>query len=168
MNQYVLSVECALLNPKLSVKWYSLSRGEVRFDLVTFVADQSNHYMPSTDTSSKNTNNLLPHIIKGIQERKGKDIVIMDLREISNAMCDYFVICSGTSDTNIQAITDNIEKTVREEMKEKATHIEGYSEAKWVLMDYFDIIVHVFNAEARSFYDLENLWADAKSEHLTD
>jgi ribosome-associated protein len=124
--------------------------------------------MPPTDRKSEDTNNLLPHIIKGIQDRKGKDIGIMDLREISNAMWDYFVICSGTSDTNIQAIKDNVEKVVWEEMKEKAAHIEGYSEAKWVLMDYFDILVHVFNAESRTFYDLENLWADAKSEHLTD
>ena len=115
----------------------------------------------TTDTS--NTDLLLTHIIKGIEDVKGNDIVLMDLREIENTVCDYFVICSGNSNTQVNAIVNSIQKVVSKSLKDKPWHIEGTDNAEWVLMDYVDIVVHVFQKQTREFYDIESLWGDAKT-----
>ncbi len=101
-------------------------------------------------------------VIKGILEKKGKDIVVMDLHGIHNAICDFFIICHGTSSIHIKAIVDSIEEKVRKFTGLKVWHKEGLQNSEWILLDYFDVIVHVFLEQNRSFYSLEDLWADAE------
>ena len=105
---------------------------------------------------------LLETIINGMQEVKGKDISVLNLKEIETAVCKYFVICSGTSNTHVSSISDNIRKFVSKEIKEKPWGTEGKDTSEWVLMDYSDIVVHVFQTQIREFYNLEDLWGDAK------
>ncbi len=106
---------------------------------------------------------IVSEIIKGIEEVKGHEIQILDLREIENTVCDYFVICSGTSNTQVNAIVNSVQKLVSKSLKEKPWHIEGSDNAEWVLMDYVHVVVHVFQKHIREFYDIEGLWGDAKS-----
>ncbi|MFZ4106845.1 ribosome silencing factor [Flavobacterium sp.] len=108
------------------------------------------------------TDVLLTNIIKGIEEVKGNDIDILDLREIDNAVCDYFIICNGSSNTQVNAIVNSIQKIVSKEIKDKPWHVEGTENAEWVLMDYVNIVVHVFQKEIREYYNIEGLWGDAK------
>ena len=109
-----------------------------------------------------NKDELLINIIKGIEEVKGNDIDILDLREIENTVCDYFIICNGNSNTQVNAIVNSVQKTVSKELKDKPWHVEGSDNAEWVLMDYVDIVVHVFQKHVREFYNIEGLWGDAK------
>jgi ribosome-associated protein len=111
----------------------------------------------------KNTDLLITNIIRGIEEVKGQDIEILDLREIENTVTDYFVICNGSSNTQVNAIVSSIQKTVSKTLKEKAWHIEGGENSEWILMDYVHVVVHVFQKHIRDFYDIEGLWGDAKS-----
>lgn len=108
------------------------------------------------------TDVLLTSIIKGIEEVKGNDIVILDLRTIETAVCDYFVICNGSSNTQVNAIVNSVQKIVSKELKDKPWHVEGTDNAEWVLMDYVSIVVHVFQKEIREYYNIEDLWGDAK------
>ena len=105
---------------------------------------------------------LLETIIEGIREVKGIDTSILDLKKIETAVCKYFVICSGTSNTHVSSIADSVKKNVSKEVQEKPWHIEGLNTSEWVLIDYSDIVVHVFQEETREFYRLEDLWGDAK------
>ncbi|MEM1340098.1 MAG: ribosome silencing factor [Bacteroidota bacterium] len=105
---------------------------------------------------------LITLVIEGIEEVKGLEINLLDLREIENTVCDYFVICNGTSNTHVNAIVSSIQKTVSKSIKDKPWHIEGAENAEWVLMDYVNVVVHVFQKHAREFYDIEGLWGDAK------
>ena len=106
---------------------------------------------------------LISLIITGIEEVKGNDIEILDLREIENTVCDYFVICSATSNTQVNAIVNSVNKTVSKAVQEKPWHVEGTENSEWILMDYVSVVVHVFQKHIREFYDLEGLWGDAKS-----
>ncbi len=106
---------------------------------------------------------LITQILKGIEEVKGNDINILDLRDIENTVCNYFVICNGTSNTQVNAIVNSIQKTVSKELKDKPWHIEGSENAEWVLIDYVNVVVHVFQKHIREFYDIEGLWGDAKT-----
>ncbi|MBT6965634.1 MAG: ribosome silencing factor [Flavobacteriales bacterium] len=108
------------------------------------------------------TNILLENIINAIQDVKGKEIISLDLRKIDSAICKYFVICTGTSNTQVNAIESNIKKTISRDLGEKPFHIEGNNIGEWVLMDYSDIIVHVFQEKTRAFYNIEDFWGDAK------
>lgn len=114
--------------------------------------------------AKKETNNdqLIAQIIKGIEEVKGNDINILDLREIENTVCDYFIICNGSSNTQVNAIVNSVQKSVSKALKDKPWHIEGSENAEWVLMDYVNVVVHVFQKHIREFYDIESLWGDAK------
>jgi len=114
--------------------------------------------------TKKNTNNddLLALIIKGIEDVKGNDINILDLREIENTVCDYFVICNGNSNTQVNAIVGSVQKVVSKELKEKPWHVEGEQNGEWVLMDYISIVVHIFQKHIREYYNIESLWGDAK------
>jgi len=114
--------------------------------------------------AKKNNSNdvLLTNIIKGIEEVKGNDIYILDLRAIDNSACDYFVICNGNSNTQVTAIVNSVQKTVSKEIKDKPWHVEGMENAEWVLMDYVNIVVHVFQKNIREYYNIESLWGDAK------
>lgn len=109
------------------------------------------------------TDQLITQIIRGIEEVKGKDIEILDLRDIENTVCDYFIICNGTSNTQVNAIVNSIQKSVSKALKEKPWHVEGSDNSEWVLMDYVHVVVHVFQKHIREFYDIEGLWGDAKS-----
>ncbi|WP_298425293.1 ribosome silencing factor [uncultured Kordia sp.] len=115
--------------------------------------------MTKTEVS---TDQLITGIVKGIEEVKGNDITILDLREIENTVCDYFIICNGTSNTQVNAIVGSVQKMVSKELKDKPWHIEGADNAEWVLMDYVNVVVHVFQKHIREFYDIEGLWGDAK------
>jgi ribosome-associated protein len=110
-----------------------------------------------------NTDALITTVISGIEDVKGKEINILDLREIENTVCDYFIICEGTSNTQVNAIVSSIQKKVSKELKDKPWHIEGEDNAEWVLMDYVNIVVHVFQKHIRDYYDIESLWGDAKT-----
>ena len=105
---------------------------------------------------------LLETVVEGIQEVKGIDTAILDFKKIETAVCKYFVICSGTSNTHVSSITDSVKKIVSKEIQEKPWHIEGLNTSEWVLLDYSDIVVHVFQEQTREFYRLEDLWGDAK------
>ena len=105
---------------------------------------------------------LLETIIEGIHEVKGIDTSILDLKKVETAVCKYFVICSGTSSTHVSSISENIRKFVSKEIKEKPWSTEGKDTSEWVLMDYSDIVVHVFQNQIREFYNLEDLWGDAE------
>ncbi|MDN3707826.1 ribosome silencing factor [Myroides ceti] len=109
-----------------------------------------------------NNEELLALIIEGIDNVKGENIAILDLREIENTVCDYFVICDGNSNTQVNAISGSIQKTVSKELKDKPWHVEGTEQANWVLMDYVNIVVHIFQKETREYYNIEDLWGDAK------
>ncbi|MGB1411546.1 MAG: ribosome silencing factor [Flavobacteriaceae bacterium] len=106
---------------------------------------------------------IVAEIIKGMEEVKAQEIQILDLRSIENTVCDYFVICSGTSNTQVNALVNSVQKIVSKSLKEKPWHIEGSDNAEWVLMDYVHVVVHVFQKHIREFYDIEGLWGDAKS-----
>ncbi|MDA9807853.1 ribosome silencing factor [Flavobacteriales bacterium] len=108
------------------------------------------------------TNILLENIINAIQDVKGKEIISLDLRKIDSAICKYFIICTGTSNTHVNSIESNIKKTISRDLGEKPFHIEGNNIGEWVLMDYSDIIVHVFQEKTRAFYNIEDFWGDAK------
>jgi ribosome-associated protein len=105
---------------------------------------------------------LIASILKAIDEVKGVDIQILDLREIENTVCDYFLICTGTSNTHVNAISGIIQKKVSKLTKEKPWHVEGEGNAEWILLDYVDVVVHIFQKHIREYYDIESLWGDAK------
>jgi ribosome-associated protein len=117
---------------------------------------------------SEGTEILLGNIVKGIFEKKGQNILKIDLRKLENRITDYFVICHAASGTQVSAISDSVEDTVRNETGEKPLHVEGLDNCFWVLLDYGDVIVHIFLEEYRKFYSLESLWADASIEVLED
>jgi len=110
----------------------------------------------------KSIDQLIAKIIEGIEEVKGQGIDILDLREIENTVCDYFIICNGTSNTQVAAIVNSVQKVVSKSIQEKPWHIEGMENQEWVLMDYINVVVHVFQKQIREFYDIESLWGDAK------
>ncbi|MCH7399535.1 ribosome silencing factor [Belliella sp. DSM 107340] len=105
-------------------------------------------------------------IVKGMEDKKASDIVIMDLRGVKNSMTDFFVVCSGNSDTQVEAIADAIEDEVIKTNKEKPWRTEGKNNNQWVLMDYFNVVVHIFLKDQRNFYGLEELWGDAKFTYI--
>ena len=115
--------------------------------------------------AKENTNSdlLIATILSGIEDVKGKEINILDLREIENTVCDYFIICEGTSNTQVNAIVNAVQKKVSKELKDKPWHTEGQDNAEWILMDYMNVIVHVFQKHIREYYDIESLWGDAKT-----
>ena len=104
---------------------------------------------------------LCDTIVEGMQENKANDIVVLDLREIESAVCDFFVICSGDSNTQVDGISNSVSRHTRENISEKPWRIEGQSNSEWILMDYVSVVAHIFYKDTRSFFDLEDLWADA-------
>jgi ribosome-associated protein len=105
-------------------------------------------------------------IVEGMQEKKAIDIAVLDLREVKNAIADYFVICSATSDTQVDAIADSIEDYVRKAIGERCNHKEGKVNREWILLDYLDVVAHVFKQDKRRFFALEDLWGDAAIDYL--
>lgn len=111
-------------------------------------------------------NQLVESIVEGIQEKKGKNISVIQLKGMSGAVCDYFVICEGNSPTQVSALADSIEVIVRKNMKENPIRVHGQQLSEWIGMDYGNVIVHIFLPDLRSFYNIDNLWEDAKSVHI--
>ena len=109
-----------------------------------------------------NSETLSDVIVKGMQEKKATDIVVMDLRKIKNAVADFFVICSGNSDKQLDAISDSIDAEVFKKLKENPWHTEGKNNKEWMLLDYINVVAHVFRKDRRDFYALERLWGDAE------
>ncbi len=109
-----------------------------------------------------NADQLITEIINGIEKVKGQKISILDLREIENTACDYFIICEGTSNTQVNAISGSVQKIVSKAIQDKPWHVEGEANAEWILLDYINVVVHIFQKQIREYYDIEGLWGDAK------
>ena len=114
------------------------------------------------------TERLIQQITEGIQDKKGKNIVIADLTKIEDTICNYFVICQGNSPSQVTAIVESVKDFARKGANAQPSAIDGLRNAEWVAMDYADILVHVFLPETRNFYNLETLWADAKLTQVPD
>jgi ribosome-associated protein len=117
---------------------------------------------------SETSGMLADIIVKGMQEKLGLDIVKLNLSGIPNSITDYFVICHGSSRSQVDAIADSVQFEVKKAIGAIASHKEGFENCEWILLDYFDVVVHIFQAEARSFYQLEKLWADAPREEIQE
>ena len=111
---------------------------------------------------------LLQIIIEGMQEKKARNITVLDFQDIENSSYNYFVICEADSRPQLQAITESIEEFTTKKLKIKPHHIEGVQNAEWILLDYLTIVAHVFRSDIRSYYKIEELWADAKIQHIPD
>ena len=107
------------------------------------------------------TEELTDAVIKGLQDRKAKEIKVLDLRALSGAVADIFVVCQGDSSTQVEGLARSVEETVEKETGEIPAHLEGTKNAQWVLIDYISVVVHIFQPEQRQFYGIERLWADA-------
>ena len=121
-----------------------------------------------TENKSLNTEEKREMIIEALKEKKGKQILTIDLRKTNNSICDHFIICHGESTTQVSALADSVERKLKESRNTRVHHIEGLQNCQWVLMDYFDILVHIFIEDQRSFYNLEELWADGILERFED
>jgi ribosome-associated protein len=117
---------------------------------------------PKKNSTKEQTTSLLDAIVEGMQEKKAKHITIINLSKLENRVADYFVICDADSNTHVSAIADSLEETVLKHTKEKPYHSEGYQNAEWILVDYVNIVAHVFLRETREFYNIEGLWADGE------
>jgi len=122
---------------------------------------------PSKETKSisriNRNSKLFKTILKAIQEKKGESIVSLDLRKIPEAVADFFIICEASSNIQVKAIADNIEYQVKENCEEPPYRHEGMTASHWVLVDYVNVVVHIFHSETRKFYRLEEMWSDANS-----
>ena len=121
-----------------------------------------------THIMTENVKKLIEAAVKGIQEKNGHSVNIVDMEGMEGVICQAFVVCEGNSPSQVSAITDSVEETILKELGEKPTRIAGLENAIWVAMDYVDIMVHVFLPEARDFYNLEELWQDAAITEVPD
>ena len=108
-------------------------------------------------------NYLIEKIVMGISDVKGQDIEMIDLRKIENRICDFYIICSGSSNTHVSAILNSVKKKVSKTLNEKPSHTEGEENAEWILLDYINVVVHIFQKQIRDFYRIEELWGDCKT-----
>ncbi len=115
----------------------------------------------------KKTVNLSTYLseiaVHGIQEKKGNDIVRLDLRELNSSVSDYFIVCNADSSTQVKAIADSVEDEIYKQTKTNVWHKEGQENAEWIILDYFDIVVHIFKTDKREFFGIEDLWGDAEA-----
>ena len=112
--------------------------------------------------ATKGVNKLIEKIVIGISDVKGQDIEMIDLRKIENRICDFYIICSGNSNTHVSAILESVKRKVSKTLKEKPSHTEGEENAEWILLDYINVVVHIFQKPIRDFYRIEELWGDCK------
>ncbi len=119
-----------------------------------------------SETEKVTTQILKDEVIRGVQEKNGLKIKCLNLGSINSTVCDYFVICHGTSSTHVGAIADSVEEQVNKHIGIKPRRKEGSSNSQWILLDYMDVVLHVFDQEVRDFYALEELWADAPMEKV--
>ncbi len=121
---------------------------------------EQKHTIRKLDKNSR----IFKTIIRSIQDKKGEHIVSIDLRKIPEAISDYFIVCEAGSSLQIRAIADHVEEEVKKNLSEKPYEKEGFSTSKWVILDYVNIVVHIFHPETRHFYSLEDMWSDAFQE----
>ncbi len=114
----------------------------------------------------KEKKQLLDNIISGIREKKGQNITTIDLKGIPGVICDYFVVCEGSVPTQVAALAESVEHTVKKNTQEAPIRVQGHQLAEWIAIDYGDVMVHIFVPEMRDFYNIDNLWSDAKIETL--
>ncbi len=114
------------------------------------------------------TENIVDKVIEALEDNKAHEIVKIDLRKIENCFCSFFVICHGTSGTHIASLADAVEEKVKEELHESPFHTEGMNAAQWVVVDYGDVVVHIFDKEMRDFYQLEDFWGDGIIERIPE
>ena len=114
------------------------------------------------------TDQLSEIIVRALQEKKGHDITYLDLRELPGAVADMFIVCHGDSQTQVEALSRSVEEIVHKEKKENPMHSEGFENAQWILLDYFNVVVHIFQKEQRDYYGIERFWADATMRHVKD
>ncbi len=107
-------------------------------------------------------------VVKGMQEKKASNITVMDLRHVKNAVADFFVICSGNSDTQLDAIAESVDNEVSKQLAQNPWHREGTQNKEWVLLDYVDVVAHIFKPDKREFFGLENMWGDAAIRQIED
>ena len=117
--------------------------------------------------SFEGTKDLIENIVIGISDVKGQDIEMIDLRKVENRVCDFYIICSGSSNTHVSAILESVKKKVSKILKEKPSHTEGEQNAEWILLDYINVVVHIFQNHVRDFYRIEELWGDCKTNMIT-
>lgn len=117
--------------------------------------------------NNNHTDQLITQVIKGIEEVKGEDIAILDLRKLDNTVSDYFIVCSGSSNTQVDAITNSIKKTASKALQDKPFSVEGAENSEWVIMDYINLVVHVFQKQIREYYAIEDLWGDAEITNIS-
>lgn len=136
--------------------------------LDAFLPKKEPIFVKTTDLSFRMTekNELVETIIEGIQEKKGKNISSIRLKGIVGAICDYFVICEGNTPTQVSALADSVEEMVRKKTNEKPIRIHGQQQAEWIAIDYGNVIVHILVPDLRAFYNIDNLWDDAKTERI--
>jgi len=114
---------------------------------------------------NNNTRDILLQAVAAMQKKKAKNIVSLNLTGIQDAVTDYFLVSHAASKTQVNAIYDYVVETVIKNCEERPYHHEGYKNSEWILIDYVDVVVHIFLEETRSFYNIESLWADAKEKH---
>jgi ribosome-associated protein len=124
--------------------------------------------MGENNSEVVSTESLVSAVVDGIQEKKGSKITILDMRNIENMIAEFFVICEGESNVHVDAVSDSVEEIVQRDAGEKPLHVEGKRNAEWVLLDYMNVVVHVFQKQVRSNYMLEDLWADADRKDIED
>ena len=111
---------------------------------------------------------IIKTIIAAIQEKKGENIISLDLRKINEAVSDFFIVCEASSSIQVKAIAENVEDRVKEKCEENPYHHEGFQQLQWVLIDYVNVVVHIMQTETRKFYQLEEMWSDAASDEHND
>ena len=124
------------------------------------------YFITHLSSPSISSTQLAELAVKGMLEKKAHNIAVLDLREVKNAIADYFIICSGNSDTQVDAITDSVEEEVEKSCGQHVWHKEGFQNKEWILLDYLDVVCHIFQKEKRAFYDLEEFWGDAKIQYI--
>ena len=123
---------------------------------------------PKKIATKEQTTSLLDAIVQGMQDKKAKNITILNLSKLENRVADYFVICDADSTTHVSAIADSVEESTMKKTNEKPYHSEGYQNSEWILIDYVNIVAHVFMRETREFYNIEGLWADGETTYIAD
>lgn len=114
------------------------------------------------------TERIVDKVIEALEDSKAHQIVKIDLRKIENCFCSFFVICHGTSSTHITGMADAVEEKVREDLYEKPFHTEGLHTSRWIVIDYGDVVVHIFDKELRDYYQLEEFWGDGITDHIAE
>lgn len=115
-----------------------------------------------------NNDLLIENIVEGILDKKGEEVLILDLDKVENAFCSQFIICHALSNTQVNAIADSIEKKVKDETNIRVHHREGMANSVWILLDYMDVLVHIFQKDYRNYYKLEELWGDARVKKIEE